>query len=180
MVFLEGSIITSCAVCGNLDFSLRNANDGKTGTVFLYTAVKSNLHDFNKDLSTLLTVTSSFVTGTRNSSTYHIHNERQLSLRQPVNWLSVWGKQGEKIAGRYSSRFFTLSPNREPDHRLHYDYHIASIVASCGYMAGNRPIFSVNFTNRKNPAKPNYHMSIKKSQIYREYRTASHLVFSKP
>ena len=26
------------------------------------------------------------------------------------------------------------------------------------------PIFSVNFTNRKNPAKPNYHMSIKKSQ----------------
>ena len=26
------------------------------------------------------------------------------------------------------------------------------------------PIFSVNFTNRNNPAKPNYHMSIKKSQ----------------
>ena len=26
------------------------------------------------------------------------------------------------------------------------------------------PVFSVNFTNRTNPAKPNYHMSIKKSQ----------------
>ena len=26
------------------------------------------------------------------------------------------------------------------------------------------PVFSVNFTNPKNPAKPNYHMSIKKSQ----------------
>ena len=43
-------------------------------------------------------------------------------------------------------------------------------------MAGNRsrfskykmtgsPVFSVNFTNPKNPAKPNYHMSIKKSQF---------------
>ena len=45
----------------------------------------------------------------------------------------------------------------------------------CGYVASNRsrfskhqmtrsPVFSVHFTNRKNPAKPDYHMSIKKSQ----------------
>ena len=42
------------------------------------------------------------------------------------------------------------------------------------------PIFSVNFTDRNNPAKPNYHMSIKKqsSEMYWEYRTAGHLVFS--
>jgi len=26
------------------------------------------------------------------------------------------------------------------------------------------PVFSENFTNQTNPAKPNYHMSIKKSQ----------------
>ena len=50
------------------------------------------------------------------------------------------------------------------------------IQKRCGYVASNRrqgfqntlmngsPIFSVNFTNRKNPAKPNYYMSIKKSQ----------------
>ena len=31
------------------------------------------------------------------------------------------------------------------------------------------PIFSINFTNRKNPAKPNYHMSIKKSQAILKY-----------
>ena len=31
------------------------------------------------------------------------------------------------------------------------------------------PVFSVNFTNRKNPAKPNYHMSIKKSQAIQKY-----------
>ena len=32
-------------------------------------------------------------------------------------------------------------------------------------MTAGSPVFSVNFTNRKNPAKPNYrHMSIKKSQ----------------
>ena len=39
-------------------------------------------------------------------------------------------------------------------------------------------IFSVNFINRNNPAKPNCHMSIKKSQAKcTEYRTAGHLVF---
>ena len=44
------------------------------------------------------------------------------------------------------------------------------------------PVFSVNFTNRTNPAKPNYHMSINKqsSEMYSEYRSASHLVFSTP
>ena len=43
------------------------------------------------------------------------------------------------------------------------------------------PIFSINFTNRNNPAKPNYHMSIKKSTAKcTEYRTAGHLVFWKP
>ena len=62
---------------------------------------------------------------------------------------------------------------------LHFPTAISSkrTLKSCGYMAGiklvkvftetvnNRqsrfgsPIFSVNFTNRKNPAKPNYHMS---------------------
>ena len=26
------------------------------------------------------------------------------------------------------------------------------------------PVFSANFTNRTNPAKPNYHISIKKTQ----------------
>ena len=31
------------------------------------------------------------------------------------------------------------------------------------------PAFSVNFTNRKNPAKPNYHMSIKKIQATQKY-----------
>ena len=41
-------------------------------------------------------------------------------------------------------------------------------------------IFSVNFINRNNPAKPNCHMSIKKSQAKcTEYRTAGHLVFWK-
>ena len=41
-------------------------------------------------------------------------------------------------------------------------------------------VFSVNFINRTNPAKPNYHMSINKqsSEMYSEYRTVSHLVFS--
>ena len=53
-------------------------------------------------------------------------------------------------------------------------------------MTGSR-VFSVNFTNRKNPAKPNYHMSIKKSQAIqkyvidlknsKEYGTAGHKVF---
>ena len=49
------------------------------------------------------------------------------------------------------------------------------IQKRCGYVASNRsrfskhqmtrsPVFSVHFTNRKNPAKPDYHMSIKKSQ----------------
>ena len=46
-------------------------------------------------------------------------------------------------------------------------------------MAGS-PFFSVNFTNRNNPATPNYHLSIKKSQAKcTEYRTAGHLVFWK-
>ena len=45
------------------------------------------------------------------------------------------------------------------------------------YMTGG-PVFSVNFTNRKNLAKLNYHMPIKKSQAKcTEYRTAGHLVF---
>ena len=38
-----------------------------------------------------------------------------------------------------------------------------SVRFSKHWMTGS-PIFSVNFTNRKNPAKPNYQMSIKKSQ----------------
>ena len=45
------------------------------------------------------------------------------------------------------------------------------------YMTGG-PVFSVNFINRKNLAKLNYHMPIKKSQAKcTEYRTAGHLVF---
>ena len=31
------------------------------------------------------------------------------------------------------------------------------------------PVFSVNLINRKNPAKPNYHVSIKKSQAIQKY-----------
>ena len=45
------------------------------------------------------------------------------------------------------------------------------------------PVLSVNLTNRKNPAKPNYHISIKKSQAKctdRKYRTAGNSVFSIP
>ena len=42
------------------------------------------------------------------------------------------------------------------------------------------PIFSVNFTDRNNPAKPNYHMSIEKQAKCTENMTAGHLMFSTP
>ena len=48
-----------------------------------------------------------------------------------------------------------------------YAVAICPVTGQWGFqnirMTGS-PIFSVNFTNRKNPAKPNYQMSIKKSQ----------------
>ena len=41
------------------------------------------------------------------------------------------------------------------------------------------PIFSVHFTDRNNPAKPNYQAK-QSSEMYWEYGTAGHLVFSTP
>ena len=64
-----------------------------------------------------------------------------------------------------SSAWFTLGSE---DETMFYDtwyfFQLDCQSRFSKHLMTGSPIFSVNLTNRKNPVKPNYHMSIKESQ----------------